>query len=250
MTKIIDGHFHVHLNSRKAPINDIYDGLERHAEIVEEYNIEKALGVINPKHRTHVQQILVNNPYIYPGLLVYTDEYDKDPEMLENINGLFEFVKIHNWICGTLNLIDDYPVIFDKSIENGIKKFQLHTDVIPDGLLNVLEKYVKQHNAMIYLVHGANVIDEPHSAEDVVPRLKKLKGNVFLGTSSFHGSMSIPNDKIIAAVEVGLEDMVVFESDFVLDGRNDHYLAAIASISEGVGKSDKIFYKNIQPFLE
>jgi hypothetical protein len=88
-----------------------------------------------------------------------------------------------------------------------------------------------------------------------IDRLKRLEGNLFLGTSPFYGIVAeILDDALIKAVNNGLENMIVFESDFTLDDLErrgiEEYECTLRSVIESIGENEKVLYENIRPFLE
>jgi len=218
-------------------------------KLKEEYNLEKIVGVLLPKNIGSLMKIKEEHRYIYPGLYVFVEDFDE--ELLRKARG-FEFIKVQNWLGITLSH-ERIGELLDKSISIGIKKFQIHTEKISKNELSMLEKYVKESDAIFYLTHGIYAIYSYFSNLDR-RKLRKLEGNLLLGTSPHFGIVAeIPNYKLSRAISDGLENMIVFESDFTLqhlDALRNSYKSTIQSVTESIGENEKVLYENLKVFLK
>ena len=241
----IDGHFHLHYLN-KTQNKKIVKQLYRIEKIKEKNSLEKILVVV-PVENSGIIDTIKNYGYLCPGLYIFIEDYNQ--ELIKEIKR-FNFVKIQHWLGISYLPTQKLENLFLDSISIGKKKFQIHTTFINEKNLELIEKYIKDYDAKIYLVHGIYALYSSTS-NITLDKLKKLEGNLFLGTSSFWGSIvEIPNYKLTKAVKDSLENMIVFESDFILDYEDKFYDHAVESIRKSVGENEKIFHENIKQFLE
>jgi len=244
---INDGHFHMHYfapNLVPGISKDFsypYD-MERIRKIKDQYKIDNIVGIFIPPNLNIVKKVLDENPYIHPG--IYISPEDRSVERLEKLKDPFEFIKIHNyWFFKTVE------EIVSNSTSLGFKKFQIHTNEISDKMLDMIREYVRKHDSIFYLVHGVDAVYRYDSKVNV-NELKKLEGNLLLGTSPPNSLIEIPNVNIKRAIDANLENIVVFESDFALPYPDESYYPIIQSVTGSVGNNEKILYENVKLFLD
>jgi hypothetical protein len=241
---VIDGHFHFHYPT-KTQDSEILSQLPRIEKIRKKNSLDKILSVI-PLENSGILNYLKNYSYFYPGVYIFIEDYKK--ELIEEIKK-FNFVKIQHWLSMPYLLPENLENLFLDSISIGKKKFQIHTESINENNLGLIERFIKDYDVKIYLVHGVYALYS-YSSKITPNELRKLEGNLFLGVSPFWSMVEIPNCSLIKAVGDGLENMIVFESDFILDYKDSFYDSTLESVRNSVGENVKILNENIQRFLE
>ncbi len=243
-----DGHFHLHYPSSR-PSDVILRGLRKVDELKEKYNLDGIVGILTRENIPLLKEIQEKYNYIYPGLYVLVEDFND--EVLKEVKG-FKFLKLQNWLSAPLLLPEKLEEIFNKAISEGIRKFQIHTSMLNQNQLDLLKRYILEEDAIFYLVHGLYAIYDPFSKVNK-GELRRLEGNLFLGTSPFSGIIAeIPNERLNYALSDGLENLVVFESDFTLkhlDINPASYGSTIESVVKSIGWNDKILHENLEKFL-
>ncbi|MCW1300938.1 MAG: hypothetical protein QXX71_00460 [Candidatus Nanoarchaeia archaeon] len=217
------------------------EDLKRVGGIRKRYNIDKIVGIFIPPNLPLVKAILEKAPYIYPGIYLTPRE---NIGKLKKISK-FQFVKIgaddiHPYMK-KVNLIED-------ALSQNFKKIQIHGHYFTKEFLEILSRYIREYDALIYVAHGVDALYN-YLTEINARQLRRLEGNLLLGTSPSNFLFYIPNEKVAKAMEDGLENMVVFESDFGLQCDDDFYQASILSVERAIGDNEKVFQENIRIFL-
>ncbi len=246
---IIDGHFHLHYTIPTKNESIIKAMKKRVKKIKENHSLERILGVIPTENSKIVDIIRKEHSYISPGIYILVENYNSN--LLEKIKK-FDFIKINNWLGSPFLLPEKLEELFLDSISNKIKKFQIHTSKLDEERLGLIKKYIQEYDAFFYLTHGVYA-SYHYSSKTNLNELKRLEGNLLLGTSPFWGTIAeIPNESLIKAIKDGLENLIVFESDFVLNYNEEFYRYTIESVRESVKNDktlEKILYENIKIFL-
>ena len=245
--KIVDGHVHLHYR-RKASDEKIKEGLKKVRRLMEKYGVEKIAGIFAPENVNVVREL--KDESIYPG--IYIRDL-KDAENLRNAYDDFEFVKIHHWFASPdSEFLRDYvKKVIDESQKLGFKKFQIHTERIGKSFTDMLKEYIKKDKDIVfYLVHG---VDSLKFDSEAAKEIKEMENNVLLGTFPSGYPLVYPSHSLQYAVKSGLENLISFDSDFVLntlDYNPDFYRSCIEYVTESVGYSKKIFEENSKIFLK
>lgn len=261
---INDGHFHLHYGY-PVPDEKVLGQLQRVKKIREQNGLDKIAGIVTFENVGIIKEIRENHSYIYPGIYVMLERYknkevlpkefsvpsyryETEEKQLRDFKDNFNFVKINHWLGSSFSWSEMLKQVLDDSISLGIKKFQIHTESLYNEGLDMMKEYVREHDAIFYLAHGINSV-YGYSSKVSMDKLKELEGNLLLGTSSHTPTIRIPNDNVRKALDDGLENLVAFESDFILHYDDGWYPATIQSVVESVGNSDKILYENLKTFL-
>lgn len=245
--KIIDGHVHMHYR-RVSSDERIKEGLNKFKKLREKYVVKKVAGIFQPENTNVVREL--EDKTIYPG--IYVKDL-KDIETLRNARDYFEFVKIHHWFASPdSEFLRDYlKKVIDESRELGFKKFQMHTEQIGKSFADMLREYIRNDKDMVfYLVHG---VDSIEFGSEVVKEIKEMENNVLLGTFPSSYPLIYPNRSLQCAVKSGMENMISFDSDFILDTLEDNldfYRSCIEYVTESIGYNRKIFEENSKIFFE
>jgi len=240
---IIDGHFHLHYFQLTSN-SEILRQLRKIKKLKERYSLDTILSII-PVENYRIIDKLKDYDFLYPGVYILIEDYDES--LIEKAKK-FSFIKINNWLSEPFLLVENLEKLFQDSISIGKKKFQIHTTDINEKKLNLIERYIKEDDAKFYIPHGVYTL---YTSKISTSRLKKLEGNLFLGTSPSWGAIAeIPNYALIKAMENGLENMITFESDFTLNYGIEEYKYTIESVRRSIGENEKIFHENVKLFLE
>jgi hypothetical protein len=240
---IIDGHFHLHYFQRTSN-SKILRQLRKIEKLKEEYSLATILSII-PVENYRIIDKLEDYDFLYPGVYILIEDYNK--RLIEKVKK-FNFIKINNWLSEPFLLVENLEKLFQDSISIGKKKFQIHTSDMNEKKLNLIERYIKEYDTKFYIPHGVYAI---YKSEIPTSRLEKLEGNLFLGTSPSWGAIAeIPNYALIKAIEKGLENMITFESDFILNYGIEEYKYTIESVKRSIRENEKIFHENVKLFLE
>jgi hypothetical protein len=175
---------------------------------------------------------------------------DEPKEKLKESGSDFDFIKLHGFLGDPLSSKEGFESIVDKCVNIGYNRFQLHTSGINDEKIMMLEKYV-QSGIKFYLVHGADAIKYSRIMGEKLDtnKLKELKGNIFLGTSSFSHCYFIPLDYVTDSINLGLEKMLCFETDHVIQSPISNYKNYFKAMKETMNFNEGIFENNVKEFL-
>ena len=255
---IIDGHVHLHYKPREEGLieilkedeNSIYEedpskGIEKTKRALKNKYVEKVLGIFVEKDLEYIEPYL-DDEFISPGFYVLIGDYDI--KTLKEQREKFDFAKINNgvpftpWDYGIEEAVEDCVVA-------GFDKIQIHTQEIKPGLLDLVEDYAGSEDVNFYFVHGIDALKVTEEAEVSSSDVKKLEGNLFLGSST---SGTITYGDIRGIGSEGLQDMTVFESDVTLHGILNNFSMFDANVRRAdIGKfRKKIFHDNVERFLE
>lgn len=253
-----DGHVHLHYGL-ESPDEIIKDGLDRFQKIREVYHIRKIAGIFRPENVGVVREL--KDESIYPG--VYIINFG-DLETLKDLREDFRFVKIHSRMVSPDSPIsEDYlKKVIDESISLGFRKFQIHTELIRKSFVDLIGGYVEKHDKLVfYLVHGVNSLyglslsseADSKPGYNLINELRELKNNLLLGCFPSSYPLIYPNTSLQSAVRDGLEDLISFDSDFMLnlvEYNPDFYQSCIENFTGSVGYRHTIAEENSQIFFE
>ena len=147
---INDGHIHLHYGMAS------YDNRIRISKEMRkvdqkriENNVDKMGAIILPSDVNIFPQLLKNRPFLRPGL------YFRDGKEVEEYVGpirQFDFVKFHiPFYSASLERIDE---ALRSGLKKGFRRFQFHTDVLTEEILQIYANFISETDAKIYLVHG------------------------------------------------------------------------------------------------
>lgn len=133
----------------------------------------------------------------------------------------------------------------------------MHADSVSEGALQIYGRFIRENDAKIYLAHGVYALQshEGYYKTAATADLKKLAGNLFLGTTPFYGTHENPNDGLTRAVKDGLSDLICFETDFAIWWPHDEIYADIVQAARKVicndeRISEQIMHDNFELFIE
>lgn len=243
MVRKIDGHVHFHYPTY-LPNRDLVSDINRIINIGKENEIEEFLGIFRKEDLNKTEPFL-KNKIIHPGIYV---RFEEDEKPLKEVVDKFDFAKLHPE-RSFFHIIEYLDRKIEECTEAGFEKVQIHTDEISHKFLNLIEKYVDERDMNIYLVHGAGALyglGKPTPNQDKIEKLKRLKDNVFLGTSTpgksfMSGYLENPVKEF--------KNQLVYESDVIPDDKYFWYRTTIEEVKNSSSNDKNIFYNNIQNFL-
>lgn len=267
----IDGH--VHLHTTRPCVRDISDSIDEFRSYAKSKGFEKIVGVFNEDELKYVGSYL-NDEYIFPGNFPFHPLMDETD--LSETRHLYKFGKIHHPLKTDQSTIND---CIKKFVDAGCDKLQIHTGHDPSinsELLDVISKYTEEEDVMFYLVHGIDTLywgwnkesserdyllylldndfnTSPANWDKVIEstsRILQYKDNLLLGISPFYVKSYSDPEKLNIAVDHGLEDIMVYESDYGIIDDFEECDRIIKTVEESKASNEKLFYENIQKFLD
>lgn len=279
MKSIIDAHVHLHyevpvislIEIRIPEKHEVLEAYEEFKKICKTYNVEKILGVFaSPFEEANKE--MIKDPFIYPGIYI-----DLTIGLEESVGGedleKYEFALLDiddpSTIFVTSPIDEKYESEVEKVVDflknNGIEKIQVHTDGIDENHWKIIKKLLDK-DIKLYLVSGVHSIywKKKYFESKLNPQdLLSYENCLFLGTSPPGTLFRIPHEYLGEAVKDGLENLICFESNFILrrpkkyHSQNSEvctfYEGPIDSVNDAI-KDDNIFEnimgKNVREFMK
>jgi hypothetical protein len=246
---INDGHIHLHYGIEQ-PDEIILKQMPRIEEYRRRYNVDKMGAIILPCNVTAIPEISRGRDFLRLGVYFRgaddVKRYKGPVEQLDFAKFNIEYYTIYP---------QDLLRALEAATQSGFRRFQLHTERISTETLKIFERFIDEFDAKIYLAHGVYALypnyPEKHYTPAMPDDIKRLAGNLFLGTTPYCGGHEDPNEGLEKAIKDKLDDLVCFETDFAMWWPNDTtYGFIIEAARKVVGNHEKVMHDNFLRFIE
>jgi hypothetical protein len=249
--KVTDSHFHFHNEGLiRWGVKELLQKFTQLEPLFSEHEVTKLYAVFLPHYKSLPDTIKDEYKGVKSGLYLVIG--DEPRQKLEESGCDFDFIKIRGL------LIDDplmaqqgFMEIIDKCVKLGYDKFQVCTTTLTQNQINLLKKYTET-GLKFYLVHGADslrnsrILNKPINYEE----LKSEKGRLFLGTSYSIPLVFEPMENVTHAIKNGLENMLCFETNHLLNYDTRFYNAYFKSLNITIPFNPKIMRENSEAFIK
>lgn len=258
---ILDGYLNFYDSKLEDSSHD--ERIRSVKRITERNGIEKFLGAFLDESPEKSKNFKYSNviPGIHVPVNIASQNQDIFEEILEGKKEDYEFVELNSKFRSPVQSINETSEIIDMCLNHNFTKFQIYTNRMKGSFLEVLEEKIKENDEpLFYLVHGAHSLFRENNGrirKSKIEKVRRMEENIFLGTSPGEGAKIVPDyvKKSISkrSISKGLEDLLVFESGFNPERDPSYYENEVTRIlysTNSYRNREKIFSKNIQPFLE
>lgn len=249
--QIADGMFHMHYPIEVSQFAVLHE-MPRLLDICRSYNV-KTMMVDVPASCKGVAKELQRYSFAVTGVHAIMNE-GLDTKRAREWGETYKFIKIRNigFMSQPPSNVKLVEGIIEAGIKGGITLYAIHTEELTKEFVSTLQRFAER-DIYFNLIHGVDALHQmKFSAEprkELVGDVKALERHVILGASSFDKMYLVPNEKLISAIDLGLGNMVSFESDFSLNDKDSWYSSVIDTAKRSIGVNAQVFHENLEGLL-